>query len=354
MIVRFAPNTEFTTVLKSRVANYVAEQDLASVRRRMITKTAIIFGWALVSYGVFLTFASEPWQILLAATSMGLAAAGIGMAIMHDANHGAYPVGPVWRRALGWSLDVLGGSSYIWRFQHNVNHHSFTNVVDADYDITIGAIARLSPAQPRRAYHRLQHIYMWPLYSLLAISWILWADWRDYSAGAIGSNRFPRPKGLEAVLFWGGKLVWLAVWIGLPLLFQPWWAVALFCVISFLVTGLVLSVIFQLAHIVEHVEFPEFEGDAPRSESEFFAHQVATTADFAQGNRLLGWYLGGLNFQIEHHLFPTMCHLHYPGIAKIVRRTCAEHGMPYHSYDTVFDAIRSHGRWLHAMGAATA
>ncbi|MEO0813466.1 MAG: acyl-CoA desaturase [Myxococcota bacterium] len=350
MIVRFAPHTEFTTTLKSRVATYVSEQDSARVRRRMLTKTFTIFAWALLSYGAFVLFASQPWHTLVLAISMGLAAAGIGMSIMHDANHEAYPVGKGWRRALGWSLDVLGGSSYIWRFQHNVNHHTFTNIDDADRDISIGAIARLSPTQPRRAYHRFQHIYLWPMYSFLALSWIFWADWRDYSTSSIGSNRFPRPKGREALLFWGGKLLWVVIWIALPLISQPWWAVALFGVVTFLVTGLVLSVIFQMAHVVEHVEFPEIDESSPRSESEFFAHQVATTADFAQGNRLLGWYLGGLNFQIEHHLFPKLCHLHYPGVAKIVRETCREYGMPYHSYDTLFGAMRSHGRWLHTMG----
>lgn len=350
MIVRFAPHTEFTSTLKSRVADYVSGQDGTSIRRRMLLKTTVIFVWALASYGAFLFLAHEPWQVALTALSMGLAAGGIGMAVMHDANHGAYPVGPRLRRTLGWTLDLLGGSSYIWRFQHNVNHHTFTNVAEADNDISIGVLARLSPVQPRRAYHRYQHLYMWPLYSLLALSWAFWADWRDYATGSIGTNPFRRPQGAEALLFWLGKVAWAAVWIAIPLLFHGWPPVLLFGLLSYLVTGLVLSVIFQLAHVVEGVDFPDFDGEALRSDKQFFAHQVATTADFAPNSRFLGWYLGGLNFQVEHHLFPKICHLHYPGIAPIVRETCREYGMPYHCFPTLGGALRAHARWLRTMG----
>lgn len=354
MIVRFPPQTGFSAALKSRVAAYVAAQDSRSIRHRMLLKTAVVFAWALASYLAYLLLATEWWHVGLAAASMGLAGAGIGMSVMHDANHGSYPVGPRLRRALGWSLDVLGGSSYIWRFQHNVNHHTFTNVNDADHDITIGGIARLSPAQPRRFYHRFQHFYLWPLYAFLQLNWAFWADWRDYGTASIGENPFPRPRGKEAALFWLGKLAWVAVWFVIPLLFQPGGSVAIFGLTTYLVAGFVLSVVFQLAHVVDCVEFPEVRRDDPRCEREFLAHQVATTADFAQDNKLLGWYLGGLNFQVEHHLFPKLCHLYYPGIAVIVRETCKQYGMPYHCFATMGDAIRSHNQWLRTMGMAAA
>ena len=350
MIVRYAPPTDAASLIKRRVRAYLDSQDDVPIRRRMICKTVVIFTWALVSYLSFLFWATETWQIVLTSISMGLAAAGIGMGVMHEANHGSYPVHPVLRRALGFSLDLLGGSSYIWRFQHNVNHHTFTNVVNADNDITIGRIARLSPAQQHRWFHRFQHLYLWPLYSLLALSWAFWADWRDYGSGAIGENKFPRPRGLEGLLFWGGKAAWVVLWVVVPLQVHSLGATAAFFVLTLLVTGFVLSIIFQLAHVVEDVAFPSYEGSPARSELGFVEHQLATTANFAPKNRLLNWYVSGLNYQVEHHLFPKVCHLHYPALAKIVRKTCSEVGLPYHDHPTFWSALASHARWLRAMG----
>lgn len=276
--------------------------------------------------------------------------AGIGFAIQHDANHDSYPVGRRWRRALGFTLDLMGGSSYLWRFQHNINHHSFTNVVDADADIDVGAIARLSPEQPRRPLHRLQHVYMWLMYSLLGVSWLVWADWRDYTTSAIGSNGFPRPKGQEHRLFWLGKIAWITIALVVPLSLHSGGVVAAFLLWTYLILGFTLAVVFQLAHVVEDAEFPVPVGAPPRVERDFVAHQLATTVNFAPRHRLLTAYLGGLNFQIEHHLFPRVCHVHYPALAQLVEATCREHGATYHTLPTFRRALGSHFRWLRRMG----
>lgn len=350
MIVRFAPPTDFHRQLNASVNAYLSEQDESLTRRRMLTKTALILFWTLASY-IGLVFAATTFlEALLLSTSLGLALGGVGFAIQHDANHGAYPVNKRWRRALGFSLDLMGGSSYIWRFQHNINHHSFTNIVDADNDLNLGALARLSPAQRHRPHHAFQHVYMWPFYSLLAVSWLLWADWRDFHSSAIGSNRFPRLKGNELRLFWIGKATWLLFSIGIPALIHPVEYVALFWLWTYLVLGFTMAIVFQLAHIVEEAELPTVTAESPRVEHEFAVHQLATTINFATKNRLLSWYLGGLNFQIEHHLFPRICHLHYRAIAPIVERTCKEYNTPYRSLPTFGSALSSHARWLACMG----
>ncbi len=354
MLMRFAPRTEFAAELKTRVCEYLARQDDSAIQRRMLRKTAILLSWTAVSYVAFLVLPDGLLWPAATGLSMGLAAGAVGMGIMHDANHGAYPVSRRSSRMLGFSLDLLGGSSYIWRFQHNVNHHSFTNVVGADNDISIGALARLSPSQPLRGFHRWQQIYMWPLYALLQLSWAFWADWRDLIAGRIGDNPFPRPRGREAQLFWLGKALWAGLWFGVPLLFHGVGSVVVFGLVSYLVTGWVLGVVFQLAHVVEDVDFPTVDPDSPRTERDFAGHQVATTADFAPGNRVLGWYVSGLNYQVEHHLFPKVCHLHYPGIAPIVREVCERFGQPYHCHPRLVDALGSHYRWLRQMGRAPA
>ncbi len=350
MIVRFEPSGALSAEIKDRVQAYLATQDSRLIASRMWRKTALILVWTVASYAGLVFWATAWWSMALWATSLGLAMAGIGFCIQHDANHGAYPARPTVRRLLGFTLDLMGGSSYIWRFQHNVNHHSFTNVHDADADIDLGGIARLSPGQPHRPHFRFQHLYVWPLYGLLAVSWVIWADWRDFFSRKIGSNRFPSPKGVERLLFWGGKVVWVGLWLALPLTVHtvgPWLLALLW---TYVVLGFTLSIVFQLAHIVEEAEFPVMPEATSRIRREFFYHQLATTLNFAPKNRWLTWYLGGLNFQVEHHLFPTVPHLHYPAIAEIVEAVCAKHGAPYHSMPTFRAALGSHARWLYRMG----
>ena len=317
MQVRFDSSGALTAEIKDKVHAYLATQDSRKYQRKMFFKTGVILCWALLSYvGLVFFSVGTGWMAFAFATCLGLAMAGVGFGIQHDANHGAYPAGPFVRRMLGCTLDLMGGSSYIWKFQHNINHHSFTNVADADADIDIGAIARLSPAQPHRAWFRYQHLYVWPFYSLLGVSWVIYADWRDYFNATIGKNSFPRPKGTEALLFWGGKVAWVILWLVIPLMFHsvgPWLLMLLW---TYLVLGFTLSIVFQLAHIAEEAEFPALEGDPARAGRDFFTHQLATTVDFATKNRWLTWYLGGLNFQIEHHLFPKINHLHYPAIGR--------------------------------------
>ena len=316
----------------------------------MLCKSALILLWAAASYVALVGWASTGWQALALATLLGLAMAGIGFAIQHDANHGAYPVSRSARRGFGFLLDLIGGSSYVWKFQHNVNHHTFTNIAGADNDINVGGFARLCAAQKRRPYHRLQHLYLWPLYSLLGINWFIWADWRDYITGAIGSNPFPRPRGGELALFWLGKTGWVTIAFVIPLMFHPPSIVLLFAVWTYLVLGMTMAIVFQLAHVVEEADFPVVTGDPARASTDFMRHQVATTIDFAPQNKLLNWYLGGLNYQIEHHLFPQICHLHYPAIAPIVEAVCRKHGVPYVSLPTFRAALASHVRWLYRMG----
>lgn len=350
MIVRFAPPTDLHRQLKARVNAYLDMQDDAAIRRLMLTKTTLIFLWTLTSYVGLVFWASTWFEALLLSTSLGLAFGGVGFAVQHDANHGAYPVSRPVRRALGFCLDIMGGSSYIWKFQHNINHHSFTNIAGADNDINIGLLARLSPVQPHRGYHALQFLYIWPLYSLLAVNWLLWADWRDFFRGSIGYNQFPRPKGAAMLLFWLGKGIWLAVGVGIPALVHPIGYVVLFWLWTYLALGFTMAIVFQLAHIVEEAELPTVSTDDPRVDKEFALHQLSTTANFATNNRLLSWYLGGLNFQVEHHLFPRVCHLHYPGIAPIVAQTCREFDVPYCNLPTFRAALFSHARCLARMG----
>lgn len=350
MLIKFEASGPLAREIKRDVEAYLATQDSNLEKRQMVAKSALIFAWAAGSYGALVFWASTFEMMVLLSTSLALAMAGIGFSIQHDANHGSYPASSGWQRALGFTLDLMGGSSYIWKFQHNVNHHSFTNVVDADADINLGQIARLAPTQPYRPHFRWQKFYLWPLYSLLGISWVLWADWRDFFGSSIGSNRYAPATGRERLLFWAGKLAWVVIWLVVPLSVHTAGAWLPTLLWTYLVLGFTLSMVFQLAHIVEEADFPPLTGEPARCAHDFCRHQLETTVNFAPENRLLTWYLGGLNYQIEHHLFPKVSHVHYPAIALIVRRACIKHGAPYHSLPTFRAALASHARWLHRMG----
>jgi linoleoyl-CoA desaturase len=246
----------------------------------------------------------------------------------------------------------MGASSYVWRWKHGVYHHTYVNITGHDSDIDLGVIGRLTPHQKRFPFHRWQHLYLWPLYGLLAIKWHLVDDFKDVITGRIGGHRFPRPRGWELGIFLGGKAVFLALAFGVPLLFHPAWVVLLFYGVAAAVGGMVLSVVFQLAHCVEEAEFPLPRPDTGRIENAWAVHQVETTVDFGRRSRVASWLLGGLNFQIEHHLFTRVCHVNYPAITRLVEDTCREFGVRYTAHESFRAGLASHFRWLRRMGGS--
>jgi len=248
------------------------------------------------------------------------------------------------------TLDLIGGSSFQWRWKHVVFHHTYVNIIGHDSDITVGAFARLTPHHRRLWFHRWQHLYLWPLYGLQAINWHLQGDFRDFISGRSGEHRAPRPKGLDLAVFLSGKVIFFTLAFGFPLLLHSVWVVALFYAVAALVLGMALSVVFQLAHCVEQAEFPLPSRDNGQIENAWAVHQVETTVDFARRSRVAAWLLGGLNFQIEHHLFPRVCHVNYPAISKVVEGACRDFGVKYSDHGSFWAGVVSHFRWLRRMG----
>jgi linoleoyl-CoA desaturase len=351
----FAADEGFHEAVKQRVSQHFRHTRVTPRdSRRMYRKSAVMLFWFAASYALLVFAAATWWQTALLSLSLALAMAGIGFSIQHDANHGAYSSRGVVNRLMGMTLDMLGASSYLWRFKHNVSHHTYTNLAGGDDDIDLGPLARLSPALPHRRLHRLQQFYLWPLYGLLIAKWHFVYDFKNAILGRIARSRFPRPRGWSLVGLLGGKALFFGWALVLPALLHPLWIVLLcYAAISF-VLSLVLSVVFQLAHCVEEADFPEPSPGDNRLPDAWAVHQVRTTVDFARDSRLLTWYVGGLNFQIEHHLFPRICHVHYPRIAPIVQRVCAEYGVRYTAHATFHGAVSSHWRWLQRMGRAPA
>ncbi len=364
--VRFGRNLEFQKALRQRVdAYFKATGKSPRDSAKMYVKSAVYLSLFAGLYAA-LVFFSAPlahllgiyqWAVALPlAVFLGLATAGIAFNIQHDGGHHAYSKSNAINQLAACSLDLIGGSSYIWDWKHDVLHHTYTNIHGHDTDIELGILGRLSPHQDRLWFHRFQHFYLWPLYGLLVIKWHFYDDFINYFTGTLGGARFPRPHGKKLVIFWGGKAVFFAwafalpIWWGVHSGAYAWWAVPVFYSIAAVVLGMVLSVVFQLAHAVEHAEFARPEGNPETIDAAWAVHQVESTVDFGRRNPFLAVFLGGLNFQIEHHSLPRVCHVHYPAITKLVEETCKEFGVAYREHSSFWSGVGSHFRHLRAMG----
>ena len=350
--IRFSGSNEFQVALRRRVDEFI--RNTGKSKRdapQMYFKTGVILLSFVVLYALLVFGASAWYTALPLAVMLGLATAAIGFNIMHDGGHGAYSDRPLINRLMARSLDLVGGSSYLWHWKHGVFHHTFPNVTGQDADIDMGMLGRLAPSQPRRALHRWQQWYIWPLYGVLALKWHLHDDFHDLVTGQIAGRRIPRPKGWDLGVLVGGKVLFFCLAFGVPLLAHPFWVVALYYGVTVFVVGLVLSVVFQLAHCVEEAEFPLPNAETLRLERPWAVHQVETSVDFLRKSRVASWLLGGLNFQIEHHLFPRICHVHYPALAQLVEDTSREFGVHYNVHKTIWAGLSSHFRWLRSMGA---
>jgi linoleoyl-CoA desaturase len=353
--VKFATDREkaFMHELKERVAAYFDGRGISDkADARMVMKTVLVLALTFVPYGLILTGWFSPWTMLGLAVVMGVGTAGIGFSIAHDALHGAYSSSRRVNDWLGLSFDLMGANGYLWKITHNIIHHTYTNIQGIDEDLEVSPLLRLSPASEHRWIHRYQHFYGLATYSLSTLFWVFVKDYKYMLQKDLGPYQDIRHPRREIAKMIGMKLVYYAYTIVVPLLVLDlaWWQFAIGFVVMHLTAGLILGVVFQLAHVVEGPEHFVTPSD-DRMEDSWLVHEMKTTADFGRANRLLCWYVGGLNFQIEHHLFPRVCSIHYPAISPIVEEVARKHGIPYHSHPTLRASIASHIRMLKTLGA---
>jgi linoleoyl-CoA desaturase len=342
--------TGFSAELRRRVAGYFDDGPRGRDRWQMYLKTVVILFWLTGAYAVLVFAAATWWQAIPLALLLAGAMATVGFNIGHDGSHAACSRFPWVNRLAAASLDLIGASSYLWKWKHVVLHHTYPNVDGHDTDIDAGVVARLSPHQTRLWHHRWQHLYLWLAYGLTAVRWHLFGDFKEAAVGKIGPHRIPRPTGWDLAGLLLGKTVSIGLLIGLPMLWHPWWIVLTFYFLVACSTGFFLTVVFQLAHCVGEAHFPVPDPGTDRLSDAWAIHQVQTTVDFARTSRILTWLLGGLNFQVEHHLFPKIGHGHYPAVSRIVEDVCGEYGVPYTTHSTFWGGIVSHYQWLKRMG----
>ena len=341
----------FHTVLKTRITAYFEEVGKATTGDYKLFLKAVILMVSSVFVYIHLVFFTPPtvWAIL-ECMLMGCLVAAIGFNVMHDGAHGSFSKYKWLNHFAAFSLNILGGNSFMWNMKHNVIHHAYTNVDGVDDDIDIQPWMRMSATQKKYKLHKYQHLYFWFLYSMLYIFWILVLDYLKYFKSKVGGMALKKMTLGDHFVFWGFKLFHAFLFIGLPIYMVGFTDWVIGFVIFTCVAGFVLSLVFQLAHTVEHTAFPVADAVTGRLEDEWAIHQIKTTANFATNNKVVSWLVGGLNFQIEHHLFPKISHVHYPAISKIIRQACQEYGINYIEYPRVRYAVASHVAFLRQMG----
>ena len=351
----FAGDNDFRRELTERVNTYFLETGHS---RRDVGawygKAATILTSFAVSYLLLIFVASAWWQAVPLTVLLALSVVGIGFNIMHDGSHRAVSRHRNVNRLMAHSLDMVGGSSYLWHWKHDVLHHTYANITDHDMDVSLGRLTRFTPHQTRYAHQRWQHWYVWILYGLLAIKWQFYDDFRVLLTGKIGPHQIPRPRGADLARLLLGKLVFILLAFVIPLSLHSVGAFIPLYALFAVVLGFVLSVVFQLAHVVEEASFPCVPQGAHSIDQSWAEHQIRTTVNFCHGNQAVTWLLGGLNYQIEHHLFPGISHCNYPALSRIVKSACAEFGIPYNEHTSFWAGLRSHTRWLKRLGSSYA
>lgn len=357
-IVKFARsgNDSFYEEVKHRVNEYFSSNNISTYSNtKMYVKTAVMLSLYIIPYIVIVSgaVASNLFVFYGLWLLMGTGVVGIGTSVMHDCNHGAYTHNKTINKLLGNVLNAIGGYSPNWKIQHNILHHTYTNISGLDEDIDTGIFLRMTPDKPLRSFHKYQHIYAWFLYCLMNLYWVTAKDFIKLKAydklGLLVKEKITYRQAVTELIIL--KVFYACYIFVLPIMFAglPWYHILLGFVAMHVVAGFSLACIFQPAHVVETSDFAR-PNDERRMESCWAEHQIKNTADFAPRNKLLSWFIGGLNYQIEHHLFPHICHIHYPTIAAIVADAAKNHNIPYQVMPTFRSALASHARMLRTLG----
>jgi linoleoyl-CoA desaturase len=343
-------NKVFFNALREEVDAYFDRNGLKKTGNwRLYGKTMILIPAAIITY-LILMMVDMHWALSsLLWFVFGLNMAAIGFNVMHDACHGSFSTRNWVNELFGLTNNILGGNAFLWKLKHNIIHHTYTNVDGVDDDINNMPFMRQCSSQPWKPMHKFQSAYMFILYGFTSL-FMFFMDYIKYFSKKVYTTPLKKMDAKEHVIFWFGKIFFIVVYIIIPIMMLGWKAWLVGFLISQCTLGMTLAVVFQLAHVVEHAEFEAAGVDPVKIENEWAIHQVKTTANFAFSNRIVTWFVGGLNYQIEHHLFPRISHIHYPAISKIVRDTCEKFELNYIYFPTTRAAIASHVRFMHQMG----
>ncbi len=348
-----SPDKSFQKDLRKEVEAYFQQKGIPySGDIRLYIKTVVLLSLAIGIYATLMLAPIPGWFAFLLAAFSGFLLATIGFNVMHDANHGAYSRNKKFNEFLGLTMNFLGSNAMIWRQQHNVIHHTFTNVDGVDDDIQKPPFLRMCGSQAYLEVHRYQQFYMFFLYGISSLFRIWFTDFKSYFRKRINNNPVWKMTTGDHITFWVTKVLYVVFYIAIPI---SVWGLGPFLAGYFamnFVLGFTLAIVFQLAHVVEETIFEAANEELDKQviERDWTVYQMLTTVNFAPDNKVVGWLVGGLNYQVEHHLFPKISHVHYPAISAIVKATCEKHNIPYLQFPTFRAALASHFRFMRDLG----
>jgi linoleoyl-CoA desaturase len=341
---------EFFISLKKTVDQYFTDNSIKKTGDWRLYIKAFIFIPLAVAIYFFLLYGNYPALAgMLLSAVFGIVLSCIAFNVMHDANHGSFSSRKWVNELMGYTMNILGSDAYIWKMKHNILHHTYTNVDGLDDDMTKSPILRMSPTQRWVPAHRFQYIYMFVIYAVSTILWVFLTDMAKYFTRKIIVTEM-KLTAKEHIIFWISKVFYVAVYMVIPAVILGWQTWLVGYLILNVTMGITFAFVFQTAHIVEITEF-ENAGEMPKVIGDEWAiHELKTTANFAMKNKVVSWLVGGLNFQVEHHLFTRVSHVHYPAISKIVQEHCAKYNVPYLYFNTMTGAVMSHIRLMKQLG----
>src|SRR5690554_1243840 len=343
---------EFSKTVKDRVNAYFEENNLSkNANTAMVIKTIVILSGYIGAYALIISGQFSLTTMWILASVMGIGMAGIGFSISHDALHGAYSSNNTVNYILGLTFDFVGANGYIWKITHNIIHHTYTNIHGHDEDLEVAEFIRLSPHSEHKPVHRLQHFLAFPAYSFATVFWVFIKDYWYFFKPNLGPYENKNHPLKEWIVLIVSKLFYYSYILVIPFMVLDitWYQLLIGFFTLHLTAGLILGIIFQLAHVVEETTFL-IPNEQNMIDNHWVIHEMFTTNNFARNNKVLSWFIGGLNYQIEHHLFPRICSVHYPEISLIVEEVANEYGIPYNCHDTFRGAVASHYRTLKKFG----
>ncbi len=344
--IKFTSTGAFTQALKQRVNEFFKKNNISKKGNfNLHLKSTILLVSFVISYiGAFYL---PPFTLLriISTIILGFSVVGIGFNIMHDGAHGSYSTKSWINTLAGHSMNLIGATVSLWKPKHNILHHTFTNIAGHDDDIELYPLVRTLPHQKKLLLHRVQNWYFWALYPFHLFLWIYGSDFQQYFKQRVATQKVPFSTR-EHFIFWITKITHIGLFLVLPICTVGIIATLVSYIVTMMIASIILSFVFQCAHLVTETTMRDVGDEHTK---EWTVHQLETTADFGQKSKMLTWFLGGLNFQVEHHLFHDISHVHYPKISRIVKETCAEFKIPYHEYPTFLGALKSHFSYMKKM-----
>src|SRR5262249_5601159 len=317
----------------------------------LLVKALILVSLVVGSYAAILVI-GKGWILIPLGVVFAVSALLLAINVGHDASHDAVFKSRLLNFILHRACFLLTGiNGYLWRMRHLNSHHLFPNVNGSDTDIDENPVMRLSPNQPWRWHFQFQHIYGPFMYLFAASHTTWWGDFVYLSKKNLANMTDIKHPWYEYILFFLSKLAYVAIVLVIPMLVLeiPWWQV----VLGYLFVKCVASLLFVFlligTHFSDLADFPvpdEKTGSVGRTWAE---HNMATACDWSPHSLLAHFISGGVNAHASHHLFPDVCHTHYPAIAKLIERSAQEFGVPYNRV-SMWGMVRSHFLFLYQLG----